>query len=126
MRKTLKKRNPIASGRAYAPAQGKPSKKSIQSGVQWTTNEAIEIGRQALIVFLKVAMPLMLISLSVGLIISLFQALTQIQEMTLTFVPKLVVMFASLIFLMPFMSHTLGDFNDELNRRIIAVGHSNE
>jgi flagellar biosynthetic protein FliQ len=88
--------------------------------------EAIELGRQALIVFLKVSLPMLLISLTVGIIISLFQALTQIQEMTLTFVPKLVIMFASLIFLMPFMSHTLGDFNDELNRRIIAVGHSSE
>jgi flagellar biosynthetic protein FliQ len=88
--------------------------------------EAIELGRQTLIVFLKVAMPMLLISLGVGLIISLFQALTQIQEMTLTFVPKLVVMFATLIFLMPFMSHTLDDFNTELNRRIIAVGHSHE
>jgi flagellar biosynthetic protein FliQ len=88
--------------------------------------EAIELGRQSLVVFLKISLPLLLISLVVGITISLFQALTQIQEMTLTFVPKLVVMFASLIFLMPFMSHTLNDFNDELNRRIIAVGHSSE
>ena len=90
------------------------------------TAEVIELGRQTLIVFLKVSMPLLLISLLVGIIISLFQALTQIQEMTLTFVPKLVIMFASLILLMPFMSHTLGDFNDELNRRIVEVGHRNE
>jgi flagellar biosynthetic protein FliQ len=88
--------------------------------------EAMELGRQTLIVFLKVALPLLLISLGVGLIISLFQALTQIQEMTLTFVPKLLVMFASLVFLMPFMSHTLSDYTDELNRRIVAVGHSRE
>lgn len=90
------------------------------------STEAIELGRQTLIVFLKVSLPILLISLLIGILISLFQALTQIQEMTLTFVPKLVVMFVSLIFLMPFMSHTLGDFNDELNRRIVAVGHSNE
>lgn len=88
--------------------------------------EAIELGRQTLVVFLEVALPLMLISLAVGLIISLIQALTQIQEMTLTFVPKLIVMFASLIFLMPYMSHKIGDYTDELNRRIIAVGQSNE
>ncbi len=88
--------------------------------------DAMEIGRQTLIVFLKVSLPLLVISLGVGLIISLFQALTQIQEMTLTFVPKLVIMFGALVFLMPFMSHTLNDFNDELHRRIIAVGHSRE
>lgn len=88
--------------------------------------EAMELGRQTLFVFLKVSLPLLLVSLAVGLIISLFQALTQIQEMTLTFVPKIVIMFASLIFLMPFMSHTLSDYNHELNVRIIAIGNSNE
>jgi flagellar biosynthesis protein FliQ len=90
------------------------------------SNEAIELGRQTLIVFLEVSLPLMLISLAVGILISLFQALTQIQEMTLTFVPKLVVMFASLIFLMPYMSHKLGDFNEDLSRRIVRVGHGHE
>jgi flagellar biosynthetic protein FliQ len=88
--------------------------------------EAIEIGREALIVFLKVALPMLLISLGVGLIISLFQALTQIQEMTLTFVPKIVIMFGALIFLMPYMLHTLEDFNHELSRRIVSVGQSDE
>jgi flagellar biosynthetic protein FliQ len=88
--------------------------------------EAIEIGRQMLIVFLKLSMPLLLISLAVGLVISLFQALTQIQEMTLTFVPKLVIMFAALTLFMPYMLHTLVDFSNELTDRIIAVGHSNE
>jgi flagellar biosynthetic protein FliQ len=88
--------------------------------------EAIEIGRETLIVFLKVSMPLMLIALTVGLIISLFQALTQIQEMTLTFVPKMVVVFVALIFLMPYMLHTLVDFSNELSMRIINIGQSNE
>jgi flagellar biosynthesis protein FliQ len=88
--------------------------------------EAMEIGRQALIVFLKVALPLLLISLAVGLVISLFQALTQIQEMTLSFVPKITIMFIALIFLMPFMMHTLSDFNNELHLRIVAVGRSHE
>ncbi len=46
----------------------------------------LEIGRDAVVVMLKISAPIMLISLIVGLIISLFQALTQIQEMTLTFV----------------------------------------
>ena len=84
--------------------------------------EAIEMARQTLIVFLKISMPLMIISLGVGLVISLFQALTQIQEQTLTFVPKIFIIFISLIFLAPFMLRTLSDFNDELNSRIIAVG----
>lgn len=88
--------------------------------------EAMEIGRQALIVFLKISMPLLLISLAVGLVISLFQALTQIQEMTLSFVPKITIVFLSLIFLMPFMMHILTDFNNELHVRIVAVGKSHD
>lgn len=88
--------------------------------------EVMEIGRQGLLVFFKVSMPLMLISLSVGLVISLFQALTQIQEQTLTFVPKVFIIFVSLIFLMPFMLGTLTDFHDELNRRIVDIGRGDD
>ncbi|KJV08666.1 flagellar biosynthesis protein FliQ, partial [Elstera litoralis] len=56
-------------------------------------NEAntLEVAREAVLVLLQVSGPIMVISLVVGLIISLFQALTQIQEMTLTFVPKIIV-----------------------------------
>lgn len=88
--------------------------------------EAMEIARQALIVFFKVSLPLLLISLAVGLVISLFQALTQIQEMTLSFVPKITIVFISLLLLMPFMMHTLSDFNTELHARIVNVGKSHE
>lgn len=88
--------------------------------------EAMEIGHQALIVFLKMSLPILLIALVVGLIISLFQALTQIQEMTLSFVPKITIVFLALMFLMPFMTHTLSDFNDELHSRIVSVGASKE
>jgi flagellar biosynthetic protein FliQ len=84
--------------------------------------EVMEIGRQALIVFFKISLPILFTSMLVGLIISLFQALTQIQEMTLTFVPKIVIIFLALIFLMPFMVSTMMDFNDELYRRIVDVG----
>ena len=90
------------------------------------TIEIMEIGRLALIVFFKVAMPVMIISLIVGLIISLFQALTQIQEQTLTFVPKIFLIFLSLMFLMPFMMNTMIDFSNELNRRIVDIGRSND
>ena len=78
----------------------------------------LEIGRDAVIVMLKISAPIMLISLIVGLIISLFQALTQIQEMTLTFVPKLLVVFISLLLLAPFMLHTLIDFTERMMSRM--------
>jgi len=78
----------------------------------------LEIGRDAVIVMLKISAPIMLVSLIVGLIIALFQALTQIQEMTLTFVPKLLVVFISLLLLAPFMLHTLIDFTEQLMARM--------
>lgn len=80
----------------------------------------LEVARDAVIVMLKISAPLMLISLTVGLIISLFQALTQIQEATLTFVPKILVVFISLLLLAPFMLHTLIDFTEQLMSRMIA------
>ena len=69
---------------------------------------------------LKISAPIMLISLIVGLIISLFQALTQIQEMTLTFVPKMLVVFISILLLGPFMLHTLVDFTEQMMSRMAS------
>ena len=54
-------------------------------------NDAIELGREAIIVALKLGAPAMILALVVGLVIAFLQALTQIQEMTLTFVPKMLV-----------------------------------
>ncbi|TDQ84401.1 flagellar biosynthetic protein FliQ [Dongia mobilis] len=78
----------------------------------------LEITRQSVITLLKIATPIMLVALVVGLIISLFQALTQIQEATLTFVPKILVVFVSLLLFAPFMLHTLVDFAEELMARV--------
>jgi flagellar biosynthetic protein FliQ len=79
----------------------------------------IDIGRDAIFVLLKISAPVMLVSLLVGLIIALFQALTQIQEMTLTFVPKILAIFLTLILTLPWMLTTLKDFNQELMNRIV-------
>lgn len=80
----------------------------------------LEVGRDAVIVTLKLGAPLMLIALLIGLIISLFQALTQIQEVTLTFVPKIIVVFVAMLLLAPFMLHTLTDFTERIMQQ--AVG----
>jgi len=77
----------------------------------------LEISRDAVIVTLKVAAPIMLVALVVGLIISLFQALTQIQEATLTFVPKILIVFAAMLLLAPFMLHSLIEFTEQLMSR---------
>jgi flagellar biosynthetic protein FliQ len=62
----------------------------------------------------------MLLGLAVGLVISFLQALTQIQEMTLTFVPKMLVILVSLIVFLPFMVATLSTFTEQLFGRIAA------
>jgi flagellar biosynthetic protein FliQ len=80
----------------------------------------LEVGRDAVIVALKLGAPLMLIALLIGLVISLFQALTQIQEVTLTFVPKIIVVFISTLLLAPFMLHTLIDFTERIMLQAIG------
>ncbi len=84
--------------------------------------EVLDVSREAVIVLLKLAAPLMIMALVVGLVISLFQALTQIQEMTLAFVPKILVIFVSLLFFLPFMVTTLVTFTQGLAGRIIGLG----
>lgn len=83
--------------------------------------EVLEISREAIIVLLKIALPLMLVALGVGLVISLFQALTQIQEQTLSFVPKIVTIFLAAMTLMPFIAQTLGDFTVTLFSRMTGL-----
>lgn len=87
-------------------------------------NEAdvIDIAREAIVVTLKVGGPTMMLALLVGLAISLVQALTQIQEMTLTFIPKVLTIFASMLLFMPFMLATLIDFTERLMDRIAGAG----
>ena len=87
-------------------------------------NEAdlLEITRESILVLLQIAGPMMIISLVVGLAISLFQTLTQIQEQTLTFVPKIVIMFVSLLVLLPFMIAQLSTFTERIMDRIISIG----
>ena len=80
----------------------------------------LEVGRDAVIVTLKLGAPLMVIALLIGLVISLFQALTQIQEVTLTFVPKIIVVFVAMLLLAPFMLHTHTDFTERIMQQAIG------
>lgn len=81
----------------------------------------LEVGREALWVILKISGPIMLAGLMIGLIIALFQALTSIQEMTLTFVPKIIVIFMSIIVFLPFMMTVLLEFSNSLFDRMTAL-----
>jgi len=82
----------------------------------------MEISRDALITLLAVAGPILMIGLAVGLVVSVIQTITQIQEMTLTFVPKILIVFASLLILLPSMGTQLGDLMTRLMDRVIQGG----
>ena len=70
-------------------------------------DQATDLVRHTLILALLVSAPMLAIGLIVGIVVSLFQAITQIQEQTLTFVPKIVSMVAAAILLFPWMGHYL-------------------
>jgi flagellar biosynthetic protein FliQ len=72
-----------------------------------TGPEVLDVARDSIYTMVLVSSPLMLVGLGVGVVISLFQALTQIQEMTLVFVPKILAIFIAMLIVMPFMAHAL-------------------
>jgi flagellar biosynthetic protein FliQ len=72
--------------------------------------QATELIRSTLILALIISAPMLLIGLVVGILISLFQAVTQIQEQTLTFVPKIAAMSAAAVMLMPWIGHRLLEY----------------
>jgi flagellar biosynthesis protein FliQ len=82
--------------------------------------EILEIARDGIVVMIKIGAPIMVLALVVGLAISLVQALTQIQEATLSFVPKLLVIFAAMVLFMPFMLTTLSEFTTQLMDRVAS------
>ena len=77
---------------------------------------AVDIGREALWVAVKVSFPVLMIGLVVGVIISVLQAATQVQEQTLAFIPKMFVVVATLFLLMPWILGTLVEYTEELVR----------
>ncbi len=87
-----------------------------------TELEVIDIAKDALWILLIAGAPVMALAMGVGLLIALFQALTQIQEMTLTFVPKIIAVFLGLMVFLPFMFSTLEDFTMRMFERMTQVG----
>ncbi|HEY8567110.1 MAG TPA: flagellar biosynthesis protein FliQ [Beijerinckiaceae bacterium] len=82
----------------------------------------LDIARDGIVTFLKVAAPLMLIALAVGLVVSLLQALTQLQEQTLIYVPKILAVFAALLLMLPFMGDALAGYMTRIAVRIASGG----
>jgi len=79
-----------------------------------TEGQVLDIIREAIYVLLLTSLPLLLVSLVIGLIISIFQTVTSIQEQTLTFIPKIIGVFAALIFFGPWMLTNLTEYITEL------------
>lgn len=83
--------------------------------------EALDIGREALWTTVMMAAPAMIIGLAVGLVIALIQALTQVQEMTLVFVPKIVAIFIALLIFLPMMGAMIAAYAQETFARIAGM-----
>ena len=86
-----------------------------------TGPEVLDVARDGVWTLIRMSAPLMVVGLVVGVGVALFQALTQIQEMTLVFVPKIIAMFLALLVALPFMSQALGGYMARLSQ-YIATG----
>ncbi len=85
-----------------------------------TGAETLDVARDAIWTIVVVSSPLMVVGLVVGVVVSLFQALTQIQEQTLVFVPKIIAIFVTLLLALPFMADALESHMMRISSRIIG------
>ncbi|HEU4838198.1 MAG TPA: flagellar biosynthetic protein FliQ [Micavibrio sp.] len=84
--------------------------------------ELIDIAREAIMLTIKIGAPVMIVGLVVGVAIALVQALTQIQEMTLVFVPKILAIFMAIFVLFPLFVTTMQDFMHLIADKIVGIG----
>jgi flagellar biosynthetic protein FliQ len=82
--------------------------------------ETLDVARDAIWTLVVVSSPLLVVGLVVGVVVSLFQALTQIQEQTLTFVPKILAIFLTMLVALPFMADSLHGHMMRISSRIIG------
>lgn len=87
-----------------------------------TEAEVLDIAQTSIFTLIKVVTPVLLVALLVGLTIGILQAVTQIQEMTLAFVPKIICVFLMLILLLPYMFHQMQSLTLSLFDRIVSGG----
>ena len=86
-----------------------------------TGTEVMDVGRDALWLTIQLCAPVLIVGLLVGVVIGLFQALTQIQEATLIFAPKIIAIFVSLLLLLPLMGALMGGFFQQITERIAGM-----
>ena len=84
--------------------------------------DVLEVGREALMLILQISGPIMAAGLLVGVTIAVFQALTTIQEMTLTFVPKILIIFTAVVVFLPYMMTSMIEFGGRIFDRIVVLG----
>lgn len=84
--------------------------------------EIIDIAREAILLTMVIGAPVMIVGLVVGVAIALVQALTQIQEMTLVFVPKILAIFFTIFVLFPAFITTMDRFMQEIADKIVGIG----
>ena len=87
-----------------------------------TGAEVLDIANQGIWTLIIVSLPMMVVGLVVGVVIALFQALTQIQEQTLVFVPKIVAIFVTMLIALPFMGATMSAYMTRVVDMIIVGG----
>lgn len=85
-----------------------------------TGAEVLDVAQDGIFTLLKVATPLMLVGLVVGVAIALLQALTQIQEMTIVFIPKIIAIFLAMLMVLPFMGEALGGYMTRIAQHIVS------
>ncbi len=84
--------------------------------------EVLDISRDGIWVMILISAPMMIVGLVVGVVIALFQALTQIQEMTLVFVPKIIAIFITMLLALPFMGATMAAYMERIAALIVGGG----
>ena len=83
--------------------------------------EVLDVGRDAIWLTIQLSLPALLVGLVVGVVIGLMQALTQIQEATLIFAPKIIAIFVALLLFLPVMGALLGGFMQQIAGRIAGM-----
>ncbi len=84
-------------------------------------SEVLDVGRDAIWLTLQLAAPILIVGLVVGVAVGLFQALTQIQEATLVYAPKIVAIFFALLFFLPLMGALMSGFMRQIAARISGM-----
>jgi len=93
----------------------------VESAMPMNGSEVLGIGRDAIWLTIQLCAPILIVGLVVGVAIGLFQALTQIQEQTLIYAPKIIAIFAALLLFLPMMGALLAGFMHEIATKIAGI-----